>query len=710
MSVVERAGATRELAGAMQREARGLQERNPGRVGPRQLALAAILALSAALEFVRLGQNGYANTYYSAAVKSMLLSLHNFFFIAADPNGLITVDKPPLALWLQALSAKIFGFAPLSLLLPQGVCAVLAVALLYRIVSTRFGAVAGLVAALSLAVFPSFVAVGRDNGVDPLLILLMVAACGAGIAATESGRPHTLLWSAVLAGLAFETKSLASLLCVPGIAVAFLACAPGSLRRRICSLAAAALVLLVVAGCWSLAVDLTPASQRPFVGGSTASNSELQLEFGYNGIGRVVGQAGGPGTPHTLTPSDLFPLIRPGVTVAATPGEKRYWAEHSRSQPAPASPPKATTGSGRHRNAQPVPFAGARSPLRIFGLALGGQAGWLVPLALVGMLAIALATRGRRDRRTAMLVIFGGWMALELLTLDFSSGIVHPYYASALGPGVAVMVGGGVAAITSLLARRPTRRRALGMALAAVGVAGTVAVELLLIARASDPTWWRIPLVALCVPAVAVMPFLRERAPWALAAAVAALLVAPLAYSMNVWLAPVNGTFPAAGPYSNAGYGGIGVAPAVARVDRELVGYLAAHGATKPYALLTESSEPAAPLILLGLDASSEGGYGASDQALSASGLATLVATRKARYLLLEGPFALRAGNSAIVAARLVCTEIPQIIWGGGAASGSLLVDCAGRAAALHHPYQFARRFLRAHPEVHYPLRAARPN
>jgi 4-amino-4-deoxy-L-arabinose transferase-like glycosyltransferase len=710
MSVVERAGATREPAGATQREARGVQERSRGRVGSRQLALAAILALSAVLEFVRLSHNGYANTYYSAAVKSMLRSLHNFFFVSADPNGLITVDKPPLALWLQALSAKIFGFAPLSLLVPEAVCAVLAVALLYRIVNARFGAVAGLMAALSLAVFPSFVAVGRDNGVDPLLILLMVAACGAGIAATESGRLRMLLWSAVLAGLAFETKSLASLLCVPGIAGAFLACSPGSLRRRIGSLAAAGLVLLVIAGSWPLAVDLTPASRRPFVGGSGASNSELQLEFGYNGFGRVVGQVGGPGTPYTLTPSDLFPLIRPGVTVAPTPAEEHYWAAHGHSQQAPALPPKATTGSGRQRDVEPVPFTGARSPLRIFGSALGGQAGWLVPLALVGVLAIALAIRGRRDRRTAVLVVFGGWMALELLTLDFSAGIAHPYYASALGPGVAVMVGGGIAAIASLLTHRSTRRGALGLALAAAGVTATVAVELVLIARASDPTWWRVPLVVLCVPAVAVMPFARGRAPWALAAAVAALLVAPLAYSTSVWLAPVNGTFPAAGPYSNAGYGGIGVAPAVARVDRELVSYVATHGATRPYALLTESSELAAPLILLGLDASSEGGYGADDQALSASGLAALVAAGKARYVLLEGPFALRAGNSAIVAARLVCTEIPQIIWGGGVASGSLLVDCAGRAAALRHPYEFARRFLRTHPRVHYPLGAAPPD
>ena len=161
-------------------------------LAPAHLGLAAILVLSGLLEFVRLSQNGYANTYYAATVKSMLRSWHAFFFLSADPNGLISSDKPPLGLWLQALSAKLFGFAPLSLLIPEGICAVLAVALIYRIVAPRFGSVAGLVSAFSLAVFPSFVAVSRDNGVDPLLILLMLAACGAGLAAIDSGRLRTL--------------------------------------------------------------------------------------------------------------------------------------------------------------------------------------------------------------------------------------------------------------------------------------------------------------------------------------------------------------------------------------------------------------------------------------------------------------------------------------------------------------------------------------
>src|SRR5271166_4326118 len=241
------------------------------RLQAHHLALAAVLALSAVLNINKLSQNGYSNLFYSAGVRSMLYSLHNFLFVSFDPGGLVTVDKPPLGLWLQAASAKLFGFSPLSLLLPEAIAGVLA-----------------------MAVFPSFVAVSRDNGVDPLLILLMVLACSAGLRAAETGRWRTLLWCGVLVGLAFNTKTLAAYLVVPGIALAYILCAPGSIVRRLAQLLVAGLVMLAVSFSWIGLVEATPASKRPYVGSST-DNTELGLTFAYNGFGRVEGQEGGPG-------------------------------------------------------------------------------------------------------------------------------------------------------------------------------------------------------------------------------------------------------------------------------------------------------------------------------------------------------------------------------------------------------------------------------
>jgi 4-amino-4-deoxy-L-arabinose transferase-like glycosyltransferase len=674
-------------------------------VAPAHVGLAAILVLSGLLEFVRLSQNGYANVYYSATVKSMLRSWHDFFFLTADPNGLISVDKPPLGLWLQGLSAKLFGFAPLSLLIPEGICAVLAVALIYRIVAPRFGSVAGLVSAFALAVFPSFVAVSRDGGVDPLLILMMLATCGAGLAAIDSGRLRTLVWCAVLAGLAFNTKALAALLCVPGIGLGYLVCAPGSLRRRLVALTAAGVVFAIVALSWITIVQLTPASQRPFIG-DTSSNSEFQLVLGYNGFGRVGGEQGGPGksTKLSLTRAQTFPLVRPGVnSPGLTAAEHRFLATH---RPPPAAPvPRAAPG--RHRALEPVPFTGPRSPWRIFGAGFGGQAGWLVPLALIGMLALGLAVRGRGrgDRRTPGLFVLGGWFLIELATLDFSAGIVHPYYASALGPGVAAMVGAGGVAIATLVRNRESRNALRGYLLVVLAVAGTVAAQLVVINREGDPLWWRIPLVVICLGALIAIPLARQRAGWAVAVAVGALLVAPMVFSFSVWLAPVNGTFPAAGPYSYPGPGIYGVNRTGLQTDRSLIHYLRTHGATKTYTLLTESSDQASPLILLGLAASAAGGYNTTDPAMNGSQLATLVSAHKARYVLIAGPYAARGGNGALTAARLVCPEIPGLIWSGGASygGGSFLLDCAGKARELRDPYASARAFIRAH-HVHYAL------
>jgi 4-amino-4-deoxy-L-arabinose transferase-like glycosyltransferase len=669
-------------------------------------ALAAILVLSGLLEFVRLAQNGYANDYYSAAVRSMLRSLHNFFYVAADPNGLITVDKPPLGLWLQALSAKIFGFSALSLLVPEGICAVVAVALLYRIVVPRFGKAAGLISAFTLAVFPSFVAVSRDSGLDPLLILLMLAACGAGLAAIDSGRLRQLIWCGVLVALAFNTKALAAFLVVPGIAVGYLVCAPGSLRRRIAALAVAGLVMAAVAASWSVVVELTPASQRPFIG-STSSNSELSLDFGYNGFGRVGGEQGGPGSTKKYPADGQPPLVRPGVDLPRSALELSYLAAHPRVRhlELPRAHHHARVAHGRHR-AKEIPFASTHlTPVRILGRGLGDQAGWDVVLALLGLIALVIAVRRRHDRRAPGLFVLGGWFLVELLTLDFSSGIVHPYYASALGPGLAVMVGAGAVALGSLVRSANDRTALLGYVLSVLAIGGTVGVQLFLIGHYGDPTWWRFPLVLIASCAVVAIPLARARARTALGIAIAAVLVAPMLYSFSVWLAPVDGTFPTAGPHNHAGYGGYGRSRLGLRATRSLIHFLDTHGATKPYALLTESSDQASSYILLGLSADAEGGYNTTDPALSNARLASLVARHEARYFLIGGPYDVRGGNDASDAARLVCPEIPQLVWAsGGSSGGSWLVDCGGRSAELRYPHRWARRFLVRHPRLHYTL------
>jgi len=714
------------------------------RPGPRRLALAGVLALSAVLNTHRLAQNGYANIFYSAGVKSMLRSLHNFVFASFDPGGLVTVDKPPLALWVQVTSAKLFGFSPLSLLLPEAIAGVLAVALLHLILARRLGALAAFAGALALAVFPSFVAVSRDNGGDPLLVLLMVLACGAGLRATETGRWRTLLWCGVLVGLAFNTKTLAAYLVVPGIALAYVVGAPGSIARRVGQLAVAGLVMLAVSFAWIALVELTPASKRPFVGSST-NNSELGLTFAYNGVGRVEGQEGGPGhvpvrpgafvpaarqlqiaaaasttgargssapraagSVHAAHPAHAPAAPAPAAPAHSAPAPRGAPAPAPRSAPAPrAAPPRAS--SAREKN--PIPFGGPPSPLRLFGVGLGDQGAWMLPFALFGLVGLALLAlldhgpaerpeqpspqaRGRRDPRLATALVFGGWFLVEAAVLSLSTGIVHPYYVSALGPGTGAMVGAGAVAMFRL-----ARRERLFQLLPALALLLTLIVTIVLLRREYNYLHWLWPILVGVIGAAIVMMIWEPHVTRvAIVAGLAVLLVAPALYSASTWEVPVNGTFPAAGPYIEDDVESLGIPLDQVPIYGQLLRFLHTHGPPRRWDLFTQGATTAAPLTLLGGRVAALGGYGTIDPVLEPAALAALVARGEVRYIALGGGYATRGGNAASTAVAAACLPVPPALWRSPQNIGTpahplyvyphggwnlQLYDCAGRSAQL---------------------------
>jgi 4-amino-4-deoxy-L-arabinose transferase-like glycosyltransferase len=657
------------------------------RVGPQHVVLGSVLALSVVLNTHRLAQNGYANTFYSAGVQSMLGSWHNFLFASFDPGGLITIDKPPLGVWVQAASAELFGFSPLSLLLPEAIVSTIAVAVLYRVLARRLGVEAGLVGALSLAVFPSFVAVSRDNGVDPLLILLMILACAAALNAIEDGRWRWLLACGVLVGLAFNTKTLAAYLIVPGIALAYLVCAPGSWLRRAGMLLAAGVVMGVASFSWIAVVELTPASQRPFVGSST-DNTELGLTFSYNGFGRVQGEIGGPGRIPRREGARV-PLARAHAPAGRGAAGQRVARVHHVRPPLPPVLP-----NGRLRT--PIAFGGATGPLRLFESRLADQGAWMLPFALIGMLALGLlilagahsgtpsggrqaSERTRRDPRLAVLIVLGGWLLMEVAILSFSKGIVHPYYISALAPGVAAMTAAGAFAFASFARRRDPR-----VALLLGAVVATIVAQLSILSFQQYMPWFAPVLVGVAAVALCALAARALVGP-AIALLVGLLLVAPTAYASTTWLARVEGTFPAAGPHQATGSGEIGVDGKSMRIYRNLVAYVSAHHPGTRWAVLTDAAPTAAPIMLLGLSAGAVAGYSGTDPALDGPGLAGLVAHGRARYVVLGGAYASRGGDGATRAVLRSCPEVPAAAWHGPIPSPYALVlfDCAGRERAL---------------------------
>ena len=555
------------------------------------------MAISAVLNTNKLAQNGYANIFYSAGVKSMLRSLHNFLFVSFDPGGLITVDKPPLALWVQAASAKVFGFSPLSLLLPEAIAGVLAVALLYFLMERRLGTAAAFAGALTLAVLPSFVAVSRDNGVDPVLILLMVLACSLGLRATESGRWRTLVCCGVIVGLAFNTKTLAAYLVVPGIAVAYLVCAPGSLLRRIAQLLVAGLVMAAVSFAWIAFVDLTPASKRPYVGSST-NNSELGLTFEYNGVGRVEGQEGGPN--HVpVRPGAYVPAARQrAVNDAARAAARAHRAEARAALP--PRPGRGTAGAqAGARAARPRrPRAGKRSrfpsaarPARVRLFGVGPRRSGRLDAAVRAVRAVrrgaaraarpqggpsaggvpvdGLAAAATRGWRPCWCWAGGFWWRRRCSACPRESSIPTTSQRSSPGPRR-----------WPARARWPSSRwpgdsaARWSLALMACAVAATVLAQVVLMQREHYMLWFVPVLVVGAAVGVGAFVALRRLAAPAVAVTFLLLLVTPTAYATSTWLAPVEGTFPVAGPRHLAGSGGYGVSQRDLAIDRALADYV----------------------------------------------------------------------------------------------------------------------------------------
>ncbi len=482
--------------------------------------LLALLALTAVLNLWDLSINGWANTYYSAAIRSMSTSWHDFLFASLDKTGLMTVDKPPLAFWVQALSVRVFGLHPLSILVPEALMGVAAVALVYDMTRRMFGRVAGSVAGLAFALTPITVAIARHNNPDELLILCCVAALWCAVRALETGRTKWLVLCGVCVGLGFETKMGVALFVVPGIALAWMWSRWGptwAVRfKAFRQLLAGGVAMVVVGGAWPLLVTLTPAADRPWISG-TSDNSIWSLIFGYNGLGRVAGQTGGP---------------------------------------AGGAGPGGGGGGGFGGNL----FGGATGPFRLLQSALGDQAGWLLGFAVVAGLALLVLTRlRRRDPRTGWLIAVGGAFLTTAVVFSYASGIFHPYYVSFLAPFAAALVGAGAGLmLPRSLGGAAEGRSARVIAPLAIG-AGAI-TELVVLGNLGGAMPWAKPILigvaGVCAVLLAIEGAGRYRAV-VVAVAIAALLAAPSAWAVQTVGHATSSTFPAGGPAS-ASVGGPG--------------------------------------------------------------------------------------------------------------------------------------------------------
>ncbi len=550
-------------------------------------ALWAVLILAAILYSWDLSRNGDANAFYAAAVLSGSESWKAFFYGSVDSASFITVDKPPFAFWVMGISARIFGFNSWSLLLPQAAEGVAAVAVVYAAVrrsvagltGERGAYVAALIAALALTLTPMVVAIDRDDNPDTMLTLLLAVGAWALLESLRAGRDrqhgqggregggHPLLWlilSAVAFGLAFNTKMLEGFIALPALPIVYLIASGARLRTRLGRLSIAGGVLAVITLSWMTIVDLIPKTSRPYVG-SSSNDTVWNLAVGYNGFGRISGGgAGGFGRG----------VARTGGGTGGTGGGAFSEVAH-----------RAVGAGGGGGGGGAGGFGGQAGIGRMFAPTLGGQISWLIPFAVIALIAtlILIGRRPRTDLARASVLLWGGWFALEFFVLSFQQGTQHPYYTSAMAPPIAALT--GIGAVALYQAYRRSGWWSLVLA-AAIGITGGWAFVLL----RRTPNWnswlpWTVAGATIVAVLALALGWLRSRrsgqtqdgaAPagrprrfltagrpgrlFAVAgvAGLIAVLAGPAAYSATPLSQTIAGSNPTAGPTTGGGFGGFG--------------------------------------------------------------------------------------------------------------------------------------------------------
>ncbi|MEV6640377.1 glycosyltransferase family 39 protein [Amycolatopsis sp. NPDC051371] len=592
---------TAVLSGTVTQEPRHRKE-SVAHAPPRWVrpSVLGLLAATAVLYFWNLTASGYGNSFYAAAVQSGTQDWKAWLFGSLDSGNVLTVDKPPAALWVATAFARIFGFSSFTVLAPQALMGVASVGILYLTVKRTSGPIAGLMAGAMLALTPVAALMFRFDNPDALLVLLMVAGAYFVVRATEKASPKWLALAGVAIGFGFLTKMMQAFLVLPAFGLVYLIAAPTSLGKRLLHLGGAVAALVVSAGWYIALVDLWPTASRPYIGGSEG-DSLLELALGYNGLSRIFGGGDGGGP-----------------------------------------------GGGGGMGGGNTGFGGASGLFRMFGSSFGTEISWLLPAALIGMVAGLWFTRRapRTDRTRLALVLWGGWLVVTAVVFSYMSGIVHPYYSVALAPAIAALVAISGRALWQGRDHLGPRATLAGM------VVATAVWSFILLDR--TPDWfpalrWIVAVLGVLAGTVLVMgvPTFRKAATIVAAAVVLTLGVSTAAYGVETASVAHSGSIPTSGPTSSAMGGGMGGEES----SSSAVGALLAKTTTKWAAATTGSQNAASLELASGKAVIGIGGWSGSDPAPTLDEFKAYVAAGEVEYYIDGGRGGGPGGGSSEITA-----------------------------------------------------------
>ncbi len=655
-----------------------------------------IMAFSFGLHMYNIESIGDANAYYTAAVKSMLQSWSNFFFVAAEPGGSVTVDKPPLGLWIEAVFAYFLGVSGFTVSLPNILAGVFGIPFLYAMVKKYMGELAGLVAAFVMAITPVFVATNRNNTMDGLLVFFLLMAAWAFIKATESGKLRWLLLGAFIVGLGFNIKMMQAFLPLPAFYALYFFGSKEGWLRKIFNLGIATILLIAVSLSWAVVVDLVPADQRPYIG-SSGDNTVMGLIFGHNGISRLEGGGGpngdGPqnGTPPSAPIAGIYPNqgTQPQQSPRQGPPQEAVDACASSTQGAVCSftlpnhtidgtcvtPPNldvlacAPAGMIPQNGQIPIggpndgqggtPFSnetGAPGVFRFFTTPLSKQMSWLLPFALISVLLALFGSRIQLPIESGVhkaLVLWGGWLITCVVFFSMVSGIFHSYYAIMLAPPLGAMVGIGFAQLWSWSADK----KWIGIMLS-LSAALTIGFQYFASYQYGEFSWWMLGSGILLGLGILLM-VVRKRA--AYVTILAAMMIIPMYWTVMTVAADSNINLPTAytGGNQQAGADGQNRPRPQSSANEEMLAYLQTNTADVEYLLAVPSSQNGATMVIAtGRPVLYMGGFGGQDDVVSAEDLSAMAANGELRYILYGGD---RGGKEDIASwLKTSCSVVPE--------------------------------------------------
>lgn len=638
-----------------------------------KIAISLILILSAILNFTNLAIQGYSNLYYASGVKSMLLNFTNFFFVSFDPAGFVSIDKPPLGFWMQAISAKIFGFSGVSILLPQALAGVISVGLLYYLVKRSFGPTAGILSALFLAITPVFVAASRNNTIDNLLVMTLLFACIFLSKAAERGKFKYLIISLILVGIGFNIKMLEAYMIAPAMYITYLISTAAPIKKKIVHLIVGTMVLAVVSLSWAFVVDLVPSQNRPYVGSST-NNTVTELIFGHNGVARLSSSKGGGGrggngqrpammnkakTSDTSTDSKQN-LRANGPNSASIPNANSGNAANSSGIPGPSN---GGGGGGAPGNGGGAPGGssslsgnfGGQTPSGITRLfsknILSDQICWFIPLAFLGFIASLLAQKFRlpfNNKKKLDLVLWIFWLLPEFIYFSFTTGLFHPYYLTMMAPPIAALSGIGITSMWKLYKEGGIKSYLLPVSFILEGILHLVMLSYFIDSISSTITMIIITAAVLSFISsigLIIYKLVKQQdsfngknfkfAKTLTALALIGILTTPAIGSAAVINYAINGSMPAAGlellsdEVSN---------DSSLSINTKLIEFIKSNAPNTKYQLVVSDSQ-SADSIILGSDVSviALGGFSGSDNILTLSEFKELVKNGDVRYVLSSG-------------------------------------------------------------------------